>query len=245
VRVQKQVSAEPIAETMLIRGARSLSGIRSVDRPIKQWNAIAKWFEDRVLSTILLLLFAPAIAIIALAVKLNSRGPVFYVQDRVGFDNKVIRVFKFRTMYAERCDISGARRALQSDPRITRIGGVLRRRGFDELPQLINVLRGDMSLVGPRPRAIAMKLGDHLYRDLVENYQCRHRVKPGITGWAQVSECRGPVDTLEKARAHLERDLYYIEHWSLWFDLKILGLTVPILLQGGPQDRRSYVSAYH
>jgi polysaccharide biosynthesis protein PslA len=154
---------------------------------------------------------------------------VFFVQKRFGFNNEVIRVLKFRTMFVDRGDPSGAQRTVHNDPRITRLGRLLRLLSFDELPQLINVLRGDMSLVGPRPHAIAMMAGDRLYWEAVEQYLHRHRVKPGITGWAQVNGLRGEVDTLEKARARVAHDLYYIEHWSCWLDLKILLKTVGIL----------------
>jgi lipopolysaccharide/colanic/teichoic acid biosynthesis glycosyltransferase len=133
-------------------------------------------------------------------------------------------------MYTDRGDGSGAQRTVPNDPRVTRVGRVLRSLSLDELPQLINVLKGDMSLVGPRAHAIAMKAGEHLYSDAVAEYRQRHRVRPGITGWAQINGSRGEIDTLEKARTRVEYDLYYIEHWSLWLDLKILALTVPILL---------------
>ncbi len=201
-----------------------------VDRPIKHWNAVAKRIEDLICSSFLLLLFAPIMMIIAMLIKLDSRGPVFFAQERFGFNNDVIRVLKFRTMYANRGDISGAQRTVPKDPRVTRIGRVLRALSFDELPQLLNVLRGDMSLVGPRPHAITMKAGGRLYYEAVEQYVHRHRVKPGITGWAQVNGLRGEIDTLEKAHARVEQDLYYIEHWSLWLDLKTLALTMPVLL---------------
>jgi lipopolysaccharide/colanic/teichoic acid biosynthesis glycosyltransferase len=137
-------------------------------------------------------------------------------------NTRVIRVLKFRTMYADRGDPSGARRTTPGDPRVTRVGRVLRALSLDELPQLINVLKGDMSLVGPRPHAIKMQAGDRLYHDAIIEYPQRHRVKPGITGWAQIHGLRGEVDSLEKARARVEYDLYYIEHWSLWLDLWIL-----------------------
>jgi lipopolysaccharide/colanic/teichoic acid biosynthesis glycosyltransferase len=129
-------------------------------------------------------------------------------------------------MYVDRGDRSGAQRTVQNDPRVTRVGRVIRSLSVDELPQLVNVLRGDMSLVGPRPHAIAMKAGGRLYCDAVEEYLHRHRVKPGITGWAQVNGLRGEVDTLEKAHARVAHDLYYIEHSSIWLDLKILLKTV-------------------
>ena len=172
----------------------------------------------------------PRLAIIALLIKFESRGPVLFVQERFGFNNAVIRVYKFRTMYADCGDISGAKRTVHNDPRVTRMGRILRWLSLDELPQLLNVLRGEMSLVGPRPHAIAMKAGDRLYHEAVDDYAHRHRVKPGITGWAQVNGCRGEIDTIEKARARVAFDLFYIEHWSLWLDLKTLILTMPVLL---------------
>jgi exopolysaccharide biosynthesis polyprenyl glycosylphosphotransferase len=201
-----------------------------VDRPIKHWNAVAKWVEDKVVSALLLLLFAPLMMIIALLIKLDSRGPVFFIQDRFGFNNSVIRVFKFRTMDAERCDASGAQHTIYNDPRVTRVGRVLRALSLDELPQLFNVLIGDMSLIGPRPHPINMRAGGTLYGDAVEEYVQRHRVKPGITGWAQVNGCRGEIETMDQARARVQYDLYYIEHWSIWLDLKTLALTVKALL---------------
>jgi exopolysaccharide biosynthesis polyprenyl glycosylphosphotransferase len=200
------------------------------ERPLKHWNALAKLIEDKVLGLLLLILFAPAMAVIALLIKLDSRGPVLFVQERFGFNNNAIRVLKFRTMYTERADLSGAQRTVRNDPRVTRVGRLLRALSLDELPQLINVVRGDMSLVGPRPHAIVMRAGGRLYDEAVATYLSRHRVKPGITGWAQINGLRGEVDTLEKARARVEHDLYYIEHWSIWLDLKILLTTAPQLL---------------
>jgi Undecaprenyl-phosphate glucose phosphotransferase len=201
------------------------------DQPIKHWNAVIKWIEDKVFSVALILFFAPLMAVIALLIKLESRGPVFFVQERFGFNNNTIRVMKFRTMYANCTDFSGAERTVYGDPRVTHVGRILRPLSLDELPQLFNVLRGDMSLIGPRPHAIAMKVGDLLYWDAIEEYPQRHRVMPGITGWAQVNGCRGEIDTVEKARTRLMHDLFYIEHWCFWLDLKILALTLPILLK--------------
>jgi polysaccharide biosynthesis protein PslA len=169
--------------------------------------------------------------LVALLIKLESRGPVFFVQRRFGFNNEVIRVLKFRTMYVDRGDQSGEQRTVRDDRRVTRVGRILRALSIDELPQLINVLRGEMSIVGPRPHAIAMKAGNGvLYGDAVAEYCHRHRVKPGITGWAQVNGLRGEVDTLSKARARVEHDLYYIEHWSPWLDLKILVKTIIVVM---------------
>jgi len=176
-----------------------------------------------------LVLLGPLMALIALLIKLDSPGSVFFVQKRFGFNNEVIWVLKFRTMHVDCCDPSGAQRTLRNDPRITRVGRVVRALSIDELPQLINVFRGDMSLVGPRPHPLAMRAGDRLYGEAVAQYLHRHRVKPGITGWAQVNGLRGEVDSLEKARSRVAHDLYYIDHWSLWLDLKILLKTVRIL----------------
>jgi exopolysaccharide biosynthesis polyprenyl glycosylphosphotransferase len=197
-----------------------------VDRPLKNWRAVAKWMEDKLLGSLLLIFVGPLMALTAILIKLDSPGPVLFVQKRFGFYNEVIGVLKFRTMHIDRADPSGAQRTVRNDPRVTRLGRILRWLSFDELPQLINVIRGDMSLVGPRPHTVAMKAGDRLYGEAVERYLHRHRVKPGITGWAQVSGLRGEVDTLEKAHARVAQDLYYIEHWSRWLDLKILLKTV-------------------
>jgi lipopolysaccharide/colanic/teichoic acid biosynthesis glycosyltransferase len=197
-----------------------------VDRPLKDWRAVAKWMEGKLLGSLLLIFVGPLMALTAILIKLDSPGPVLFVQKRFGFNNEVIGVLKFRTMHIDRADPSGAQRTVRNDPRVTRLGRILRWLSFDELPQLINVIRGDMSLVGPRPHAVAMKAGDRLYGEAVERYLHRHRVKPGITGWAHVSGLRGEVDTLEKAHARVAHDLYYIEHWSPWLDLKILLKTV-------------------
>ena len=220
-----RVSIEPIAERFQVRGMGYIGGVpvlEIAERPFKHWRALAKWMEDKVLSGLLLIFLSPLMAITALLIKVDSQGPVFFTQERFGFNNDVIKVLKFRTMYVDRGDRSGAQRTVQNDPRVTRVGRVIRSLSVDELPQLVNVLRGDMSLVGPRPHAIAMKAGGRLYCDAVEEYLHRHRVKPGITGWAQVNGLRGEVDTLEKAHARVAHDLYYIEHWSIWLDLKIL-----------------------
>jgi Undecaprenyl-phosphate glucose phosphotransferase len=227
-----RLSIEPIAERFQVRGMSYVGTVpvlEIADRPLKHWRAVAKSIEDKVLSALLFLFFGPLMAITALLIKADSRGPVFFAQERFGFNNDVIRVLKFRTMYVDRGDQSGAQRTVLNDPRVTRVGRVLRSLSIDELPQLINVLRGDMSLVGPRPHAIAMKAGGRLYCEAVEEYLHRHRVKPGITGWAQVNGLRGEIDTVEKARSRVAHDLHYIEHWSPWLDLKILLKTAGVL----------------
>jgi Undecaprenyl-phosphate glucose phosphotransferase len=231
--VDLRLSIEPVARRYEVHGVSYLGGVpilEIADRPLKHWRAVAKWMEDKVLSALLLFGLAPLMAGIAIVIKLNSPGPVFFAQERFGLSNNVIRVLKFRTMHVGLGDPSGSQRTVRNDPRVTGVGRVLRWLSLDELPQLINVLRGDMSLVGPRPHAIAMKAGGHLYGDAVEEYLHRHRVKPGITGWAQVNGLRGEVDTLEKAHRRLDHDLYYIDHWSPWLDLKILLMTISIVV---------------
>lgn len=235
VAVDLRLSVEPIAEKFQIRGMTyigSAAVLEIVDRPLKNWRAVAKWAEDIVLAAILLVAFAPLMAMVALLIKLDSRGPVLFVQKRFGFNNEVIRVLKFRTMYVDRGDLSGGQRTIRYDPRVTRIGRLIRALSIDELPQLINVLRGEMSIIGPRPHPLAMQVGNgSLYGEAVAEYCHRHRVKPGITGWAQVNGLRGEVDALPKARARVDHDLYYIEHWSPWLDLKILIKTFIALIR--------------
>ncbi|HIE54086.1 MAG TPA: exopolysaccharide biosynthesis polyprenyl glycosylphosphotransferase, partial [Chromatiaceae bacterium] len=160
---------------------------------------------------------------IAMGVKLSSPGPVLFKQKRHGWDGKPIRIYKFRTMKVHEEKEGQVTQAKRGDPRITPFGAFLRRTSLDELPQFFNVLQGRMSIVGPRPHAIEH---NELYKDQVDAYMQRHRVKPGITGWAQVNGWRGETNTLEKMEKRVEYDLYYIENWSLWFDLKIIFLTL-------------------
>jgi Undecaprenyl-phosphate glucose phosphotransferase len=231
--VDLRLSAETLTAAFPVRGISYLADVpilEIVDRPLKHWSAVIKWIEDKALGGLMFLMLAPAMAIIALLIRLDSPGPVFFVQERFGLSNRPVRVLKFRTMYVDKGDPSGAQRTLRDDPRVTRIGRVLRSLSLDELPQLINVLRGDMSLVGPRPHAIAMKAGDRFYYDAVKEYLHRHRVKPGITGWAQIHGLRGEIDTIEKARLRVVYDLEYIDRWSIWLDLKILLKTFRIFL---------------
>jgi exopolysaccharide biosynthesis polyprenyl glycosylphosphotransferase len=160
--------------------------------------------------------------IIALATKLDSTGPVFFRQKRYGFNNNPITVYKFRTMHVGAGSDITVQQARRNDPRVTRVGALLRRTSLDELPQLFNVLNGEMSLVGPRPHAV---VHNEQYAKIIDDYLSRHRVKPGITGWAQVNGLRGETDTPEKMARRVQFDLYYIDNWSLLFDIKILMLT--------------------
>ncbi len=197
-----------------------------IDRPLRDWHSVAKSIEDRLLGAAILALIAPVLLAIAVLIKLDSPGPVLFRQKRYGFNNELIDVLKFRTMHHASADPEARQLTRRNDPRITRIGALLRRTSLDELPQFLNVIRGEMSIVGPRPHALAAKAGPLLYQDAVKYYDARHRVKPGITGWAQVNGWRGETDTVEQIRKRVEYDLYYIEHWSILFDLKIILRTI-------------------
>ena len=196
------------------------------ERPISGMDAVLKRAEDLVLTTLALVLLSPVMLLVALAIKLDSPGPIFFRQPREGFNNRTFRVFKFRSMYHDMGQLDAIRQARREDPRVTRVGRFIRRTSLDELPQLFNVLRGEMSLVGPRPHAPSTRAGGRLFSDVVASYAARHKVKPGITGWAQVCGWRGETDTEDKLIKRLEHDLHYIENWSLGFDLYILVRTV-------------------
>jgi Undecaprenyl-phosphate glucose phosphotransferase len=206
------------------------------ERPISGWSFVAKSMEDRLLAGGLLLFFAPLLALVALAIKIDSPGPVFFRQKRYGFNNDLFQCWKFRTMRQDRTDVNAEVLTRRDDDRVTRVGRFLRKTSLDELPQLVNVLKGDMSLVGPRPHATSAKAAGRLYEEAVDAYAARHRVKPGITGWAQVNGWRGETDTLEKIERRVEYDLFYIENWSLGLDLKILLRTALVVLG----DREAY-----
>ncbi|MBS0505303.1 MAG: undecaprenyl-phosphate glucose phosphotransferase [Proteobacteria bacterium] len=195
------------------------------ERPISGFDQITKKIEDMVIGAIALILLAPLFLIAAIAIKLDSSGPVFFRQDREGFNNQRFRIWKFRSMRTDQCEADGITQARKDDDRITRVGRFLRRTSIDELPQLFNVLSGEMSLVGPRPHAASTKAGDRVFSEVVDHYAARHKVKPGMTGWAQVHGWRGETDTEEKLLKRLEHDLYYIENWSVLLDLYIIGRT--------------------
>jgi Undecaprenyl-phosphate glucose phosphotransferase len=201
------------------------------ERPLSDWKWVRKEIGDRFLAAVILVLIAPLLAVVALAVKFDSPGPVFFRQRRYGYNNQMIEVFKFRTMYTDQCDAAGENVVKRGDSRVTRLGGFLRKTSLDELPQIINVLRGEMSIVGPRPHQAALKINNRYYDEIVAEYAARHRVRPGITGWAQVNGWRGEIDTVEKAVKRVEHDLYYIDNWSVLLDIKILLLTVVAVLK--------------
>jgi len=202
------------------------------DRPLGDWGNILKTIEDKLIASLALLLLSPVMVLIAIAVKLESTGPVIFKQKRFGFNNELIEVYKFRSMYHNLSDFSAEKLVTQNDPRISRVGKFIRRTSMDELPQLFNVLIGNLSLVGPRPHASRAKAAEQLYYDVVDGYFARHRVKPGITGWAQIHGWRGETDTTLKIERRVEYDLYYIENWSLALDLYILAKTPFALLRG-------------
>lgn len=189
------------------------------DRPLTAWDEFKKTIEDKLAALALLILFAPLMLIIAILIKATSTGPVLFVQKRYGFANNEISVFKFRSMYQHKDKDGFIEQATETDPRVTPIGKILRRTSLDELPQLFNVLGGSMSLVGPRPHAVSHNA---YYGEIIDGYLNRHRVKPGITGWAQVNGLRGETNTVEQMRTRLEYDLYYIDNWSIMFDIRIV-----------------------
>ena len=199
------------------------------DRPISDWNLIFKWVFDMVVAASALIVLSPVMIATAIAVKLDSKGPVFFKQKRHGFNNELIEVYKFRSMRTDMADAAATKLVTKDDPRVTRVGKFIRKTSIDELPQLFNVLRGELSIVGPRPHALQAKADNLLYYEAVDGYFARHKVKPGITGWAQIHGWRGETDTVEKILQRVQHDLYYIEKWSILLDVYILFMT-PIRL---------------
>ena len=191
--------------------------------PLDGEARVIKAIEDRLLALIILALLLPVMAVIAVGVMLSSPGPILFKQKRHGLDCKAIEVWKFRSMRVHREAVGEVTQATRTDPRVTRFGRFLRRTSLDELPQFFNVLQGTMSIVGPRPHAIAH---NDYYQSVVQNYMQRHRMKPGITGWAQVNGLRGETDTLDKMARRVDYDLYYMQNWSVMFDLRIVAMTV-------------------
>lgn len=204
--------------------------LRALDAPIEGWAGVAKFVEDRLIAGILVVLLSPLLGLTALAIKLDSKGPVLFRQPRRGWNGSIFTIYKFRTMRTDLTDLAGAAQVTRDDPRVTRVGRFLRRTSIDELPQLFNVLNGDMSLVGPRPHALGTKAEGKPFEEAVADYMRRYRVKPGITGWAQVNGWRGETDTNRKLLVRVRYDIEYIENWTFWFDLYILAITPLSLL---------------
>ena len=196
------------------------------ETPLKDWRALGKAAFDYCVGTLALIMLSPVLLATAIAIRLDSPGPVLFRQPRLGFNNQSFLCYKFRSMHHRMTDLLADKQTTRGDPRITRVGRIIRKLSIDELPQLFNVLNGTMSLVGPRPHAPNTKAADRLFTDVVQQYALRHRVKPGITGWAQVNGWRGETSTVEQIEQRVACDLFYIENWSVSFDLKILVMTV-------------------
>lgn len=223
--VDIRLVADPFGQRLLQYSVTEVAGLPVMNlsvSPMQGMDRVIKALEDRILAFLILVLISPLLLAIAIGIKLDSSGPVLFLQKRHGWNGQPIEVWKFRTMYVH-AEPSTYRQATRDDPRITRLGGFLRRASLDELPQFFNALQGRMSIVGPRPHPIQMGA---IYEDQVYGYMRRHKIKPGITGWAQINGFRGETDTLEKMRLRVEYDLYYIENWSLRFDLWIILMTV-------------------
>ena len=211
---------------LLNSNASEIVGLYSVDLSVSPITGIAwliKRMEDLILGSLIFLLIFPLCILIALLIKITSKGPILFKQCRTGVNGETFEVYKFRTMRMHNEPADMITQAIKDDPRITPVGFYLRRISLDELPQFINVIQGHMSIVGPRPHALAHNI---YYKDLVESYMKRHKVKPGITGWAQVNGLRGETDTLDKMKKRVKYDLWYIDNWSLWLDLKIIAMTI-------------------
>lgn len=200
-------------------------------KPQSGLDRVVKRSFDFVAATAALVMLSPLLLTSALAIKISSPGPVFFRQPRMGFNNRKFHVLKFRSMYTDCSDLEARQQTQRNDARITRVGALLRKTSIDELPQLINVLKGDMSLVGPRPHALGMQVGNRLCDEIVREYAVRHRMKPGITGWAQVHGLRGAVDEPAVLEARVHHDIFYIDNWSFLLDLRILLMTVIELIR--------------
>ena len=230
------------------RNSRSISDAIAVERigdhylfkmkarPIGGWNDKVKRAEDVIVASAGIILTFPILALAACAIKMTSRGPVLFRQKRQGFAGEIFEVWKFRTMYSRDTDMAAARQTAKDDPRVTPVGRVLRQTSIDELPQFFNVLQGAMSVVGPRPHALGTSVEGRALHDVVDRYESRFRVKPGITGWAQVNGWRGELDSEDKILNRVEHDRYYIENWSVLFDIRIILLTILRVLY----DPRAY-----
>jgi Undecaprenyl-phosphate glucose phosphotransferase len=203
-----------------------------VERPLADWDLVLKLCFDKIIGSLCLILLSPVMLAVALAVKLDSKGPILFKQKRYGFNNELIEIYKFRSLYLECLDQDASRQVTRDDPRVTRVGRFIRKTSLDELPQLFNVVfKGNLSLIGPRPHVVHGKAAERLYDEVVDGYFARHRVRPGLTGWAQIHGWRGETDTQEKIQQRVEHDLYYIENWSILRDLYILMATPYALLK--------------
>ena len=231
----RSVLADVFAKPYLIHGPDVVLPVQSIGampflvlqrRPLDEWQRLLKKIVDVTLGLIAVLLLLLPLVVVAVAIKLDSPGPILFRQPRLGFNNRQFMLFKFRSMYTDASDILSVKQTSRDDPRVTRVGKWLRRLSIDEIPQLLNVLRGEMSLVGPRPHALQTRVEGELLNDVTAEYIMRFHVKPGITGWAQVNGARGELVTTDDLRKRVSYDLEYIQNWSALFDLKIMALTV-------------------
>jgi len=202
------------------------------ETPFTGSNGLVKRLSDILISLVILIFISPVLLLVSIAVKLGSPGPVIFRQRRYGLDGKQIVVYKFRSMTVTE-DGKSLQQATKHDSRVTPLGAFLRKSSIDEFPQFVNVLQGRMSIVGPRPHAVAH---NEMYRKLIKGYMVRHKVKPGITGWAQVNGFRGETDTLDKMQGRIDYDLDYLRNWSLWLDLYIIFKTVRLVFK----DQQAY-----
>ena len=225
VLVDSELGRDGLLNRLANAPLASLDGPADPDR-----RAFNKRMQDLVIGAAALVVAAPIMSLVALAVKLDSRGPVFFCQRRHGFNHETIVVWKFRSMRHAAADATASRQVCADDDRVTRVGRFIRATSLDELPQIFNVLSGEMSLVGPRPHAIGMKTGETESALLVAEYAHRHRIKPGMTGWAAIKGSRGPVDTEAQVRERVQLDIEYIERQSFWLDLWVIAVTIPVLL---------------
>jgi Undecaprenyl-phosphate glucose phosphotransferase len=204
--------------------------LKVTERPIHGWDVWFKRAQDVAVASVTLFIFTPVMLTIAMAIKIESRGPVIFRQKRAGFNGSIFEIWKFRSMYTAACDFDASKQTSKNDSRVTKVGRFIRGTSLDELPQLFNILQGTMSIVGPRPHALKTNTEGRTLEEIVDNYALRHRVKPGLTGWAQVNGYRGELDSIEKLRWRVNYDLEYIDNWSLAFDLKIILQTVTKLI---------------
>ncbi len=206
------------------------------ERPLTGWGLVLKTMMDKVLAAVFIAILSPVMLAAAIAIRIDSPGPIIFRQRRYGFNNELVEVFKFRSMYTDMSDVNASKLVTKDDPRVTRVGRFIRKTSIDEMPQLFNALTGQLSLVGPRPHATQAKAEDKLYETVVDGYFARHKVKPGITGWAQINGWRGETDTRDKIENRVKYDLEYIDRWSLWFDLYIIAKTPFALLKRDNAD---------
>ncbi|QTC91841.1 exopolysaccharide biosynthesis polyprenyl glycosylphosphotransferase [Brevundimonas goettingensis] len=220
-----------LTRSSLLTEVAGLPALQLTRHPFRGTQGLVKTAQDYAVAAIGLIAVSPILIGAAVALKLCGGGPVLFRQDRIGFNGRPFSIYKFRTMTVDTAD-DGAGGQVRDNPRITRLGALLRRTSIDELPQLLNVLRGEMSIVGPRPHVSGMRVGDGAYSDAVRSYAARHQIKPGITGWAQINGMRGGIDTLEKARRGVDLDLHYMRNWSLQLDLRIMIKTLTLHMAG-------------